>query len=194
MLGVSPNVRGERTRQRIADAAIALIEEGDPVPTAKNVAARAKVSVRLLFHHFPDMSALYEKIMRTQFDRHWRGLVAVPADLPLATRIERTVHQRARLFEGIAPVRRTGRVLSETQPIVNDRFSQTLVLLRDLLATTFAPEVDAAPARDRRHLLDALDAAASFDAWDRLRRRQRLSVTAARRVTARLLSSLLTTA
>lgn len=191
--GISPKARGERTRQRIAEAVIALIEAGEPTPTAKTVAARAKVSVRLVFHHFPDMNALYEAVMRTQFDRHWSGLAAVPSELPLPTRIERTVRQRARLFEGIAPVRRTGRALAEVQPVVDNRLAETRVLLRGFLQTTFAPEIGTERGRSGGDLLDALDVITSFDAWDRLRRHQGLSATAARRVTSRILSSLLTT-
>ncbi|HEV7761595.1 MAG TPA: hypothetical protein VGO78_21460, partial [Acidimicrobiales bacterium] len=40
-------------------------------------------------------------------------------------------------------------------------------------------------------LLDALDAAASWEAWDRLRSAQHLSIAAARRVMATTLSALL---
>ncbi len=58
--------RGERTRRKVAEALISLLEEGDTQPTAKLIAQRADVSLRLVFHHFEDMDALYRAVMILQ--------------------------------------------------------------------------------------------------------------------------------
>ena len=50
--------RGQRTRANVAGALIALLREGDTEPTARAVAERAGVSLRLVFHHFADMDEL----------------------------------------------------------------------------------------------------------------------------------------
>ncbi|HTX62859.1 MAG TPA: TetR/AcrR family transcriptional regulator [Acidimicrobiales bacterium] len=188
--GESPKERGEQTRARIADAVIDLMSEGQQPPTAKEVASRAGVSVRLVFHHFEDMEALHRKVARTQFDRHWRGLGPVPDDLPIAQRIDLTVQQRAKLFTAITPVRRNAMAIAAGREDVARGVDYTNSLLRSWLEETFAEELGAA-GRGRRELLAAIEAAASWETWERLRDTQHLSGAAARRVVARTLHALL---
>jgi TetR/AcrR family transcriptional regulator of autoinduction and epiphytic fitness len=188
--GEIPRERGEQTRARIADALVDLLRETELPPTAKQVAARAGVSVRLVFHHFEDMEALYRAVARAQFDRHWRGLGPVPSGLTLGQRIDRTVLQRARLFDAVAPVRRQAAVLAVRHRDVAQSIELTDKLLRGWLDETFSDELQAAGG-ERRELLAALEAAASWETWDRLRRAQGLSAVAARRVVARTLRALL---
>ncbi len=188
--GESPRQRGEQTRARIADALIDLMTENTLPPTAKEVAARAGVSVRLVFHHFEDMDALHRAVARAQFDRHWRGLRPVPDDLTLGQRIDRTVLQRARLFDAVAPVRRQAFLLAVRHQGIAQSLDLTDKLLRDRLEETFADELQAAGG-GRRDLLAAVEVASSWETWDRLRRAQGLSGAAARRVVARTLRALL---
>ncbi len=188
--GETPKARGERTRLRVAEALLSLLTEGGTPPTAKAVAERAGVSVRLVFHHFEDMDALYRRVANLQLDRHWRAVHEVPPDLALASRIERTVRERAKLYEAIGPTRRSASALAVrnvTLARVIDASDQQLV---DWVAGTFSPELRAA-GRGRRELLAALDAAASWEAWDRLRRVDGLSAAAAGRVMGRTLGALL---
>jgi len=211
--------RGERTRLRVAEALISLLEEGDPRPTAKAVATRAGVSLRLVFHHFEDMDAVYRAVITLQARRHWDRLRPVPPSLPLHQRIERTVRRRAGLFDAVSPVRRVSVSLAVRSADVAASLAETGELLRRLLTVTFAAELEAAgqgtagpgtggqrtagqrtagqrtggvlDALDAADLLDALDAAASWEAWERLRRVQHLSNAAAQRVVTRTMSALL---
>jgi AcrR family transcriptional regulator len=191
--------RGERTRLRVAEALISLLEEGDPRPTAKAVATRAGVSLRLVFHHFEDMDAVYRAVITLQARRHWDRLRPVPPSLPLHQRIERTVRRRAGLFDAVSPVRRVSVSLAVRSADVAASLAETGELLRRLLTVTFAAELETAgqgtagvlDALDAADLLDALDAAASWEAWERLRRVQRLSNAAAPRGVTRTMSALL---
>ncbi|MGH8980296.1 MAG: TetR/AcrR family transcriptional regulator, partial [Acidimicrobiales bacterium] len=186
----TPRARGERTRERVADSLIALLEQGKNPPTAREIAARAGVSVRLVFHHFEDMDALYRKVVALQFERHWQLVREVPADLPLDDRIDRTVHQRARLFDSVREVRRAARAAAIRWPEIAARLEESDGFSRQWLEDTFEPELSAA-GRSRRELLAALDAAASWESWDRMRRAGGLSAAAARRSMARALHGLL---
>jgi AcrR family transcriptional regulator len=168
--GETPKERGERTRARIAESVLDLLAESDLPPTAKEVAAEAGVSVRLVFHHFEDMDALYRAVQRAQIERHWQGLRAVPPELPLAQRIDRTVQQRVKLFEAVSPVRRKAVALATRHQYVADGLDFTNAMLREWLEETFANELRAA----KRH-----------------RRIQNLQAAAARRVVARSLHALL---
>lgn len=179
--GETPKARGERTRHRVAAALIELLTEGDPAPTAKGVAGRAGVSVRLVFHHFEDMEALYRMVLKIQTERHWDTVRPVDPALSLDERIDRSVQQRAKLFDAVGAVRRTAVSIAARRDDIASLLAANDRQLRQWLESTFATELHAARA-GKRDLLDAIDAAASFEVWDRLRRHQRLSASAARRV------------
>jgi AcrR family transcriptional regulator len=181
--------RGERTRVKVADALISLLEEDDAAPTAKMVAQRAGVSLRLVFHHYDDMDDLYRAVMALQAQRYWSRLRAIPSDLPSTQRVDRTVRQRSRLFEAIGPVRRAVVSLASRSDELADELAESSAFLRSQLEVTFAPELEAA-SDGATDLLDAVDAAASWEAWDRLRHGQHLSAVAARRVMVRTLRAL----
>ena len=51
--------RSERSREAIAAALYELVGEGNPEPTAQQVADRAGVGIRSVFRHFADIEALY---------------------------------------------------------------------------------------------------------------------------------------
>lgn len=182
--------RGERTRVRVADALISLLEEGESQPTAKMVAQRAGVSLRLVFHHFDDMDALYRSVMVLQAQRYWGRLRAVPTDLPLEHRIDRTVRQRGRLFDAVGPVRRAAVSVASHSPELADALAESDSLLRGRLERTFEAELEAA-GTGAGELLEAIDLVASWEAWERLRLGQRLSGVAARRVMGHALTALL---
>ena len=50
--------RSERTRKKIMEAMLALVEEGNLVPTAPEVSERAGVGLRTVFRHFDDKEGL----------------------------------------------------------------------------------------------------------------------------------------
>jgi AcrR family transcriptional regulator len=182
--------RGQRTRRRVAEALVELLHEGDPDPTAKAIAERAGVSLRLVFHHFSDVNDLYRCVGTLQLERHWGDLPTFSPKLPLTTRIERTVRHRSVLYEEISPVRRAAIRRAGSAPEVTELIAHTDGLLIENLSTAFAPELAAAPDSDDETLI-ALDAATSWEAWERMRRRSNLSPTNTRRVMTRTLRALL---
>ena len=179
-------LRGERNREAVVESMLALIEEGDPQPTAKRVAERAGVALRSVFHHFDDVESLLAAAARLQAQRHWHVIQPIAADLPLAERVAQVAAQRSALFERIAAARRAALLAEHDSPVIGAWLEESRAMLRRQLALTFAPEL----ARDGRDLLAALEVSASWTAWESLRRRQGLSVNASRRVLTRLLTVL----
>ena len=45
----------------IAEALLSLIDEGDLQPTANRIAERAGISLRVIYHHFGDLEALFRE-------------------------------------------------------------------------------------------------------------------------------------
>ena len=164
---------------------------GAPPPPAGAGPDRAGVAARLVSHLFEDMDALYGMAAQPKEARHWRDLQQIPAGLPLDQRVDRTVQQRAKLFEAIGPLRHALLPVVPRNAVVADTVATEEQRLRQGLETTFAADLRRA-GRARRELLDALDAASSWEAWARLRRGQGLGTTAARKVMARTMTSLVT--
>lgn len=190
----SSNSRGERTRRRIAEATLSLLIECDAPPTGQEIAERAGVSHRLIFHHYEDLDALHVMVASLFVDRFGKLVPVVPSDLPLEARIERTTNLRASLYEAVGNLGHNAAALAPSHPSVAQGTVATQRILIDFLEQTFAPELTRAGrpgTTGRKELLAMLDAAASWPTWDRLRRVDGLSVASSRRVTARMLRAAL---
>jgi AcrR family transcriptional regulator len=175
----------------VAEALVELLREGEPDPTAKAIAERAGVSLRLVFHHFTDIDDLYTAVGLLQIERHWTDLPTLSPKLPLSSRIERTVRHRSILYEEISPVRRAAIRRSGSSTRITQAVGYTDNLLVQNLGAAFAPELDPLAETARTELLVALDAGTSWEAWERMRRTSKLPVVASRRVFTRILSALL---
>ena len=173
----------------MAEALIALLREGDPEPTARAVAERAGVSLRLVFHHFAEMDDLYHYVAALLLRRQWSGMPSVSPKLTLATRLERIAAHRAVLYEEISPVRRAlvGRMWTSDGVCAAVHAADTLLL--ENLKETFAPELAAVSANSRMEVLEAMDVVSSWEAWERLRTVSMLQARGARRVMTRMLDA-----
>jgi TetR/AcrR family transcriptional regulator, regulator of autoinduction and epiphytic fitness len=174
--------RGQRTRRSVGEALMELLRAGDLDPTAKAVAKRAGVSLRLVFHHFADMDDLYQFVAGLQLRRQWADMPQLSAKLALSTRIERTVAHRAAFFEEIAPVRRALDCRAPSCPGVRQSVRSADSLLLEDLKATFAPELAELAGNTRAEYLGALDTCTSWEAWERLRTTSGVQVRAARRI------------
>ena len=177
--------RGARNRERILTALFELVSEGELVPTAEQVAERAGVGTRTVFRHFADMDSLYREIAQRirheilpTFESSYEGT--------LHERARSLVRARASLYERIAPFKRAGDLQAWQSPFIAERHARMARELREQLLGQL-PELADAPAA----LVDALDLATSFEAWDRLRRDQRLGRERAADVLETLVRSLL---
>ena len=168
--------RASRTRQAVVDALICLMEEGDVQPTTAMIAARAGVSERTLFQHFPHRDALLLAVAGRQADRIRSQWEPVPADAPFEERLHAFVEQRARILELATPVRRGALLMEPFSEAVAEGLSGFRKLKRDEAARVFRSELNALPEADRAAARAALGMAASWSAWAELRRHQGLSV------------------
>jgi len=162
--------RGERTRRAVAEALIALLEEGEVRPTARRIAERAGVSLRLVFHHFADLEAVLRAAVAIQEHRHWRPRL-VPVDPTLRTeeRVRVVVRQRSGVYGATAAVRRATALMVLESPTVAGEQARARAALRRQLQTAFAPELGRLSPTRATRALDALDAATSWETWDHLR-------------------------
>lgn len=180
-------MRGARNRSYIMDAIFELVQEGVLAPTAEQVAQRAGVGTRTVFRHYDDMESLFAE-MQSRLEREVRPLLEGPAiEGPIEERVRQLVARRARIFERIAPFRRAAGVQRVRSPLFQETSAELDRELREQLRRVL--EHDGARLDDDP--LEALDAAGSFETWDRLRRAQRLGRDRAQRAVEQTLLALL---
>lgn len=163
-------MRSERSRQQIIDATQELVNEGVLVPTAQNVADRAQVGIRTVFRHFADMEALFAT-MDTQLRETYEDLfLGGDRAGPLSKRIQHAIERRATAYEKLSSLMLSTRAQMWRSPTLQKNYARNQRGLRRDLAD-WLPEMAELDAVKR----EAVDAAASFETWNRLRNHQGLS-------------------
>lgn len=185
------HARSARTREAIVDAFLALLEGGDIKPTAAVIAAKAGLSVRSVFQHFSDLEDLLLAVSDRHTDRVAMLFTGVMYDGDLPSRIEEFAGARARLFEIIAPVRRAAMLQEPFSKVVASRMELARTLHRLDIERAFASELEAAGEQGDTALAPALQSAASFAAWDEMRRSAGLYIDEATAVLRRTVTALL---
>jgi AcrR family transcriptional regulator len=183
--------RSVRTRRAIVDALRSLHHDGDLRPTAPRVAERAGVSVRTVWQHFTDLESLLVEAGQRDYEIAQSFVERLPATLPLDQRIAAVADQRARMFEAMAPPWRAARLHEPFSAQIRSNRDRLMRLGRDHVEASFAPELEGRAAADRAVLVDALQLACSWAAWEGLRADLHLGVDAARAVVVRMLTALL---
>ena len=178
--------RAERTREKVVDALLELLDGGDVRPTSERIAGRAGVSERTVFQHFADREALFQAVSARQYDRVMPTLEVIPPDLPVAERIERFTDQRARLLERLSGVRRGALLMEAESSAVADGLALARRLKAAEVERIFAPEIAAHP-----ELRAPLVSASAWTAWEGLRRHQGLGERQAREAMTLTLERLL---
>jgi len=178
--------RSERSKQAIVDAVLALMEEGNLIPTAQQIADRSGVKIRSFFRHFEDMETLFATIDSQHRAATEALYIGGDRNGTLEERILHAIERRAEGFE-----KQSNMVLSTTAQLWR---SETLRknyaryqrgLRKDL--EDWLPELKDLTRSQR----EAAEAIASFEMWHRLRYHQTLSRPAAINVLVEMLNSLL---
>ena len=181
--------RSERTRNAIVDAHVQLIQDGDLRPTADRIAKLAGVSLRALWSHFADMEALFAASGRRVLAQRDETFKPIPADLPLANRIQAYCHQRARMLEQIAPTARASALKEPFSAALQNYRRVHTERVREELRVLFAAEL-----QDDGEVLAALTAVSMWPTWGTWRDTMGMSVEAARGALTRTVSALLAAA
>jgi len=163
--------RSERSRTAIVQALLELIGEGSVSPTAQQVAERADVGVRTVFRHFSDMETLFST-MNDQLNAEVASLFVEKVQTgSFEDRVDALIERRMTIFGKLAPYVRSSTIQRWRSAFLQAEHERTIrVLRRDL--RRWLPEIESAPTE----VADALEMILSFEAWNRLRVDQRLSL------------------
>ena len=179
--------RSERSRAAIITATLNLIDNGNFVPTARQIAEEAGIGLRSFFRHFDDMEALMDTI-----DQHIRGyyeplFVRPFKDGTLEERIEDIVIDRSEAYERLKKLMMTSQAQLWRSEVMQKNYARNQKGLRKHLEK-WLPELKSQNPANR----EAAHAAASFENWHRLRQHQGLNLSDARMAMIVAITSLLT--
>ncbi|MGZ6827288.1 MAG: TetR/AcrR family transcriptional regulator [Mycobacteriales bacterium] len=167
-------LRSRRTRDRVLDAYLALLREGDGAPTSARIAQRAQVSCRTVFAQFEDLETLRRLAGRRVLDEVVAATRPVDPALPLPDRVAAYAGGRARVLELLHPVASAARLLEPSSAALAANRDRLLALSRQEIREVFGPELAAVPPARRDALVLAVALLSDWAAWWQLREESRL--------------------
>jgi AcrR family transcriptional regulator len=182
-------LRSERNRQKIVEAMLELVHEGNYDPSVAQIAERAEVGLRTVFRHFDDVDSLYREIA-TRMEARILPEVGKPLNAEAwPDRVKELLARRSRVFDEIMPVRICARVRRFRSEFLLEQHKRFVAQETAGLALALPPEV-----LENESLRMAFDVALSFDTWRRLRLDQNLSRAKAMSALDTLLDALIASA
>jgi len=166
------HARSQRTRTEISNALLQLLEEGHHEPGVQQVAKRANVSVRTVYHHFDDIEGLYTELVDIQSKRIMPLLTVVSGRRSTLSKARQIVDMHDDLYTLAAPLHNGVRFSVAARG--SHKISATLQRLRH--ATSSQIQQSFKSELDRHHdpydAVSRLEAVISFEMWDHFRRVQ----------------------
>lgn len=163
--------RAEKTRVAIADALLSLIDEGDLQPTATRIAERAGISLRLIYHHFGDLEALFQEASQREAVRLMARVKPVPLDLPFPERLDAFVEQRCSLLEWMTPVCRAAALHAHSSPTLQAAGLRGVNAFDRSFRNTFSAEIAALADETRDSTVLAMSVVTGWAGWYAMRSR-----------------------
>ncbi len=179
-------LRSERSRQAIVDAMIALMEEGNLVPTAQQVSDRAEVGIRSVFRHFSDMESLFAIADEQTREATEARFVGGNREGSLEERILGAARRRGDGYEFRMNMVLSAQAQLWRYEILRKNYARYQRGLRKDL-DDWLPELASLSRQGR----EAVDAVASFEMWHRLREHQGLSRKASVEIVTEMLGRLI---
>lgn len=162
-------MRAERTRRAVVDALLALNDEGHLRPTARDIAARAGVSVRSLYVHFQDLEALMIATARRHIERLDALAPPLVTDGPLAERLDGFVARRVAILDLGAGVHKAARLQEPTSPALQRSLASGRQFNRCEVEAALAPELEGRSDIEADGLVSAVEVVTGHAAWEHLR-------------------------
>lgn len=160
--------RSQRSRDQIIAAIMALVEEGETMPSAEAIAARAGVGLRSVFRHFKDMESLFAE-MTLRVTKRFESALAPYAATDWRGQVRESMQRRLKIYHELLAFRRAADAFRIRSATVAGYYDNLLIMMRARLQAVVAP------AGPRPALwFETLDLMLSTEVYERLRFEQRL--------------------
>lgn len=160
--------RSERSKAAVVDAMLGLARDGVYEPTSIQIAQRAGVTQRTLFRHFDTIEDIVVALVERQTDFVIPFLLPMDRTGTVDDRVQRLVDNRTSLYEAIAPIRRTGLRAAKQHEVIAEALALMTARIQAQLDELFENDFVGVDRRTRALVVDAIDTATSWEAWDRL--------------------------
>jgi AcrR family transcriptional regulator len=178
-------VRRVKSRQRIIDAIIQLVAEGEDEPTAESIANLAGVTMRTVFRHFDDMEALHREIVADLQAQTDALRVAYDPDRDWREQFDELILRRTGIFEQYMPRILWAQSLRQRSPAIEEDVQVYFKRMRESLKVRLPNKFVA-----NAEAFASVEVLLGWEVWNRLRRDQKLSVKRATRVIQNLVDSI----
>ena len=166
--------RGERNREALLDAAYDLIVEGNLAPSSQEIAQRAGVGLRGIFRHFGDMEGLRAALDERTTSQGAARFAGGNREGSFRERLLHAVERHATAYEANNNFFRAMQIDRWNSEVLRKSYDRDNHRLRKDFED-WLPELKSLSPNRR----EAVDAAASFETWQRLREYQHQDIEAA---------------
>lgn len=172
--GSKPKVDGRRlrsirTKQRIIEAFLELLREGNPNPRVGEIAKRVSCAVRSIHERFATLGELHNAAAEYALSQAIALAPLSKADADRPTRIRAQVHTRAGTCERMLHLWRLLLAGQTNSPDLRNKVVVARNLIGQRLKTMYRPELATLPATEQRKLLVTLEALTDFESWGLMR-------------------------
>jgi len=180
--------RGERMKLGILKTTMTMVKEGNLIPSAQQIAARAGVAIRSVFRHFDDMENLhvaFDQMLQEAIEKEYpRGSQLFEPEAPLSERINRLIEFRIFIWEFTENIVLSAHAQFWNSKALRKNYARHQSNLRREL-DEWLPELKGFDRTAR----ESANAIVSFEMWNRLRRHQGLGKKQAAKVVTSMLNS-----
>lgn len=172
-------LRSLQTKQRIVEAFLDLLREGNPNPRVGEIAERAGCAIRSVHERFASINDLHGAAAEYAMSQAAAQAPPVDVGADRHTRIRSQVGTRAGTCERWLQLWRlllAGRAIS---PALEAKVTLARAMISHRLEMMYAPELAALPAAERNRVLITLEALTEFESWGLMREHRKLSFEAA---------------
>lgn len=187
--GVETDGRKRRTndsRQKIVDAFLLLVKEGNITPSAEEIAKTANVGLRTVFRRFNEMELLYRELI-IEVQAKYLPLFLKPfATTHWRDQLNEMVDRKAQAYETVMPFRIAAKTLMHQSPFIKQNIERWT-----LTQSKFLESVLPFNKSDDLLLFKTIEVALDFDTWIQLRTTQKLSAKKSKELMSYMLDSAL---
>jgi AcrR family transcriptional regulator len=165
-----------------------MVKEGNLIPSAQQISARAGVAVRSVFRHFDDMENLhvaFDQLLQEEVEKKFpKESLLLESETPLSERITRVIEIQTSLWELNENIILSAHAQFWNSKALRKNYARYQSSQRKQL-DEWLPELKEFDRTSR----ESANAIVSFEMWNRLRRHQGLGKAQATNVVTSMLNS-----
>lgn len=167
--------RSLRTKQRITEAFLDLLREGNPKPRVTEIANRAGCAVRSIHERFVSINELHGAAADYAMNQAIALAPVANADADRRTRISAQVRTRGGTCERMLHLWRLLLASQGSSPALRDKIKIARSMIGRRLEAMYSPELAILGTDERNKLLITLEALTDFEAWGLMREYHEMS-------------------